>query len=305
MFAYDVDGTNCLDTINDFIKTKNPEGLSTPDFMNKHWHSVLGMEHTQWTAPSGRPNDLQCGYTAETSCRDLARSAQLWSNDGYWPGAGQLMDKSFAQRGRTWVKGPGSGGVLGVEYGYSAPSAERTPCTTPTPRLRALVLTAPLIVFRASHVARRRRRGGSACLALQRSVRAVRVPLRRAQRGDREHGQRHGVWAGLDERPRCDREPRPPALQRNSPRTQTNRPRRSQQARAAAHSPGHALTPRTATHSAVESGVVASAVLELRSGIIKHWRQFRHRDLVQYNSALVSFGGRSIFRRGTEEVVDA
>jgi CubicO group peptidase (beta-lactamase class C family) len=112
-FRYDAVGTACLDTLNDFIGAKNPEGLSTEAFKNKYWHDVLGLEHTQWRS-GFFSSGLQCGYTAETSCRDLARMGQLWANDGEWAGAGQVMNKEFVQQGREW-KYSGSG----TEYGYT------------------------------------------------------------------------------------------------------------------------------------------------------------------------------------------
>jgi CubicO group peptidase (beta-lactamase class C family) len=97
-FSYDAIGDACLDTLQDFISANNPEGLSTRAWKDKHWQEVLGMEHTQWGSIFS--GDLQCGYSAEPSCRDLARAAQLWANEGEWPGAGQLMSKQFAIDGR-------------------------------------------------------------------------------------------------------------------------------------------------------------------------------------------------------------
>merc|ERR1719502_1563154 len=85
-FRYDAGGTACLDTIQDFISTNNPDGLSTRAWKDRFWQDVLGMEHTQWGSVFS--GDLRCGSSAEPSCRDLARAAQLWANEGEWPGAG-------------------------------------------------------------------------------------------------------------------------------------------------------------------------------------------------------------------------
>ena len=39
----------------------------------------LGLEHTRWTGAA-----TPCGSGTVISCRDLARTAQLWANDGEW-----------------------------------------------------------------------------------------------------------------------------------------------------------------------------------------------------------------------------
>ena len=111
-FSYDTMGTNGLDTLQDFIGTANPEGLNARQWKDTHWQEPLGMEHTQWgNVFSG---SLGCGFGAETSCRDLARAAQLWANKGQWNGAGQLMNKNYAETGVTDVY-PNSG----TDYGYT------------------------------------------------------------------------------------------------------------------------------------------------------------------------------------------
>lgn len=109
-FSYDTDGTNCLDSLSDFIEQNNPDGLSARDWKDQHWQQVLGMEHTSW----GSASRLQCGYTVDTSCRDLARAAQLWVNEGAWAGHGQVMSREHAVDGRKWTY-PQSG----TEYGYT------------------------------------------------------------------------------------------------------------------------------------------------------------------------------------------
>ena len=72
-------GTNCLDTLQEYITQNNPEKLGAYEWKEKYWSEVLGMEHQNW----GTGSTLQCGFSATTSCRDLARVAQLWLNDGH------------------------------------------------------------------------------------------------------------------------------------------------------------------------------------------------------------------------------
>eukprot|EP00729_Bicosta_minor_P006994 gene6994-11262_t len=113
VYTYDTLGTNCLDTLQEFITQNNPEGLSATEWKDKYWADVLGMEHMKWgTGPT-----LQCGFTSTTSCRDLARVAQFWLNDGVWAaGAGpsQVMNAEYARKGRTNVF-PNKG----KDYGYT------------------------------------------------------------------------------------------------------------------------------------------------------------------------------------------
>jgi len=82
-WIYDYTGRLCLNTISYFLEENNPEGLSLEEFKDKYWHDVLGMESFLWeTDPTGI---LDCGGSnGETTCRDLARAAQLWINDGIW-----------------------------------------------------------------------------------------------------------------------------------------------------------------------------------------------------------------------------
>lgn len=107
-FSYDALGTDCYDTVGDFIQTKNPEKLPAEAWKEKFLFDVIGMEHTKWSGA-----DLQCGFSAEFSCRDLARLAQLWLNEGNWPGVGQVMAKSHAEEGTSWVYPD-----QGEPYGY-------------------------------------------------------------------------------------------------------------------------------------------------------------------------------------------
>ena len=120
-FSYDALGTECLNTLNDYLHECNPEGLSTPAWKDKYWQSVLGLEHTEWKSliPIFGQN-LGCGCSASTSCRDLARIAQLWLNEGAWPGHGQVINRKFAIDGwRQTIKTPGTGFPAGNEYGYT------------------------------------------------------------------------------------------------------------------------------------------------------------------------------------------
>lgn len=106
-FSYDTLGTSCLDSLSDFIEDNNPDGLSANDWKDKYWQEVLGMEHTRWGG-----NNLMCGTSSVLSCRDLARSAQLWANEGEWPGAGQVVSKTHIEEGREVFLPEG-------DYGYT------------------------------------------------------------------------------------------------------------------------------------------------------------------------------------------
>lgn len=88
------------------------DGLWTTAWKNKYWAEPLGLEHMQW----GRQQYLNCGYSARSSCRDAARVGQLWNNNGFWPGHGQLLSVEFARRARTWVF-PDS--LSWAPYGYT------------------------------------------------------------------------------------------------------------------------------------------------------------------------------------------
>lgn len=133
VFEYDGSGTMCLNTLSDFIKTNNPEGLTAPAWKDKHWAKPLGLESTQW----GRGNDLPCGGGCKTSCRDAARVGLLFGNNGYWEGYGQFLTKEYATRAQTWIF-PGIPGEWG-EYGYD-------PCYPSLPGCYPL-LTAPVRIW--------------------------------------------------------------------------------------------------------------------------------------------------------------
>jgi CubicO group peptidase (beta-lactamase class C family) len=110
-FSYDTTGDGCLDTISDFITENNPQGLGAFAWKNRFWQDILGVQDGfVWGSTAG----LRCGYSVETSCRDLARTALLWANEGGWNGAGQLVNRAYMQRGGQWVY-PTSG----TDYGYT------------------------------------------------------------------------------------------------------------------------------------------------------------------------------------------
>jgi len=106
-FSYDTLGTQCLDSLSDFIQENNAEGLSADGWKNRYWQEPLGLENTRWTG-----NNLMCGTSSVLSCRDLARTAQLWANEGEWPGAGQLLSKTHIEEGRQVFLPSG-------DYGYT------------------------------------------------------------------------------------------------------------------------------------------------------------------------------------------
>lgn len=107
-FSYDTLGTQCLDNIADFITENNPDGLSAVDWKNKYWQEALGMEHMSWGSAS---SGLGCGFGQDISCRDLARSGQLFLNNGMWEGE-QLMAEQFAKDSREKTIGT-------HDYGYT------------------------------------------------------------------------------------------------------------------------------------------------------------------------------------------
>jgi CubicO group peptidase (beta-lactamase class C family) len=111
-FEMDSDGTRCLDTLSDFIAENNPDRLDEVEWMETYFLNRLGMEHFSWQASPPRGGYLHCGYSSQTSCRDLARNAQLWVNNGVWQGE-RLIEESHLQQARSW-QFPNSGG----EYGY-------------------------------------------------------------------------------------------------------------------------------------------------------------------------------------------
>eukprot|EP00041_Stephanoeca_diplocostata_P015106 m.286268 g.286268 ORF g.286268 m.286268 type:complete len:407 (+) comp19925_c0_seq10:1297-2517(+) len=98
-FMYDADGSQCLDTIQDFVTGNNPDGIDAVAWKNEHWAKPLGMEHMQW----GKGGYLHCGYSAQSSCRDAARVGQLFNNNGRWPGFGQLMSEAYTEKARTVI----------------------------------------------------------------------------------------------------------------------------------------------------------------------------------------------------------
>jgi len=113
-YKYDTFGTDCLDTLSGFIQENNPDGASASDWKDANFFKPLGMEHSRWSG-----SNLACGTSAELSCRDLARAAQLWLNEGEWKGADgeavQLMSREHAVVGTTQVF-PDAGGD---PYGYT------------------------------------------------------------------------------------------------------------------------------------------------------------------------------------------
>eukprot|EP00756_Hemistasia_phaeocysticola_P011458 Hpha_TRINITY_DN15122_c1_g16::TRINITY_DN15122_c1_g16_i1::g.129603::m.129603 len=108
-FSYDTLGTSCLDSLSDFLQENNPAKTSADDWKDRNWQTPLGLEHTKWSG-----NNLMCGTSSVISCRDLARTAQLWTNEGEWPGAGQLLSKAHVQEGRKVFPQSTS-----TEYGYT------------------------------------------------------------------------------------------------------------------------------------------------------------------------------------------
>lgn len=124
-YSYDTLGTNCLDTLQDFISQNNPDGVDTVEWMQRYYFDKLGVEHSRWLPLAG---DLLCGFSADTSCRDLARFGQLWANEGVWPGDGgapeQLMQREFSVDGRTIENlFPNAG----RDYGYTLPLLSSDP----------------------------------------------------------------------------------------------------------------------------------------------------------------------------------
>jgi CubicO group peptidase (beta-lactamase class C family) len=112
-FLYDASGRDCLNTLEDFIGQQNPDGLSAPAWKDEHWAKPIGIEHTKW----GRGQDLPCGAGCQASCRDAARVGQLWVNNGFWDGHGQLIPADYAEKARTWIY-PYAQDAWG-EYGYT------------------------------------------------------------------------------------------------------------------------------------------------------------------------------------------
>jgi hypothetical protein len=96
-FSYDTLGTQCLDTISDFIDENNPDGLNAEEWKDPYWQRPLGLEHSRWVGDSG----LACGTSSVVSCRDLTRTAALvWANNGQWPDQGQMVSAEHIHAGR-------------------------------------------------------------------------------------------------------------------------------------------------------------------------------------------------------------
>ena len=112
-FSYDTFGTSCLDALHDFIGENNPDGLSTEAWKDKYWHDALGMENHRWNMPANNGIlNMVCGSDQQITCRDMARNAQLYLNNGVWEGE-QLMSEQFAKDSRiVTVDG-------GEQYGYT------------------------------------------------------------------------------------------------------------------------------------------------------------------------------------------
>ena len=127
-FSYDALGNECLDSLNDYIKERNPEGLATPVWKQKYFHEPLGLEHTEWSSllPPPFGTNLVCGFTARSSCRDEARIAQLFVNEGAWPmedgSAAQMLTRDFSiEARRTTIKSDiaDQNITAGAEYGFT------------------------------------------------------------------------------------------------------------------------------------------------------------------------------------------
>jgi hypothetical protein len=240
-FSYDTLGNQCLDTLQDYIGRYNPEGLSIDEWKDRYWSDVLGLEHTRWSS-GGLLSGLQCGFTAEPSCRDLARMAQLWTNEGAWAGHGQVMDKQFANDGREWVY-PGSG----TEYGYTLWLNVNDPVDRKVAEFNGMF---------------------GQCAYTSKEHNAVIVSM----------GQGNGcspAWTNG----------RSAIVSNDHPKYATTRDAAKR------------------SHSEIrnfqqQEAIQMSSVLALRDGVIKSHRHLHYDDLVYYNSRLVEFGGRSIFRRG-------
>jgi len=110
VFEYDGLGDACLDTLSDFIGENNPAGLTTFDWKQRFYHDVMGFEDGLEWGSAG--DHVRCGYSVETSCRDLARAALLWANEGLWAGVGTVVNREYIQQGSRGIF-PQSGADLG------------------------------------------------------------------------------------------------------------------------------------------------------------------------------------------------
>ena len=144
-YSYDTLGTNCLDTLSDFLAENNPEGVGSGDWMEREYFAKLGVEHSRWAPLAG---NLLCGFSADTSCRDLARFGQLWANEGVWinseGAAEQLMGREYSIEGRTFVFPQTS-----REYGYTLPLSVNDPVDPTTGSM--VGLNAQCVQFSPEH----------------------------------------------------------------------------------------------------------------------------------------------------------
>ena len=68
-----------------------------------------GWEDSDWSG------EFRFGSSVQASCRDLARAAQLLLNDGFWPGAGQLVDRDYALESSRMIY-PESGAATNTPF---------------------------------------------------------------------------------------------------------------------------------------------------------------------------------------------
>jgi len=104
--------TRVLDTISDFITENNPSGFTMFDWKQRFYHDVLGFQDGLEWGEAGE--HVRCGFSVESSCRDLARAALLWANEGQWAGVGAVSNAEYIRTGSSWIF-PESG----VDYGYT------------------------------------------------------------------------------------------------------------------------------------------------------------------------------------------
>ena len=115
------------------VVDQNPDSLTTGQWKDRYWGEVLGLEGTSWSG--AQPG---CGFEASTSCRDGARMAQLWLNEGAWPttSAGdlsQVMNRQYAIEGRSQIF-PG----FGRNYGFTLPLMPSDPIDPSTANFQGL-----------------------------------------------------------------------------------------------------------------------------------------------------------------------
>jgi len=85
-WTYDYTGQLCLNVISYFLEENNPYNMTLEEFKDEFWAEPLALESMTWqTSGAGI---LDCGGGgAETTCRDLGRTALLWQNEGRWRNA--------------------------------------------------------------------------------------------------------------------------------------------------------------------------------------------------------------------------